>query len=97
MYFADKNGVVLDSVVTNQFISSAIPDANGKTITNTIASSAVKFTSAQLQNMKDKNLTQLIVNFHLSTYNNGSQVVKVYSDYESQISLSAKLKLKYKN
>lgn len=97
MYFADKNGVVLDSVVTNQFISSAIPDANGKTVTNTIASSAVKFTSAQLQNMKDKNLTQLIVNFHLSTYNNGSQVVKVYSDYESQISLSAKLKLKYKN
>jgi hypothetical protein len=96
MYFADKYGVIKDSIVTNQFISSAIPDVNGKTVTNTIASSSVKLTSAQLQNMKAQNLNNIIVIFHLSTYNNGSQVVKVYSDYESQIGLSAKLKLKIK-
>jgi hypothetical protein len=43
-----------------------------------------------------ENLSFFDIKFQLNTYANGTQYVKMYSDYTAKIGLSAKLKLNYK-
>ncbi|MFY8109475.1 MAG: hypothetical protein ACOVO9_10805 [Bacteroidia bacterium] len=94
MFFADKDGIIKDSVSTPRFIQAAIPDANGKTIKNTVSVNTIRLSGQNLAAMQRSNLSKMIFKFQISTYANGSQIVKIYSDYKSKIGLSAKIKLK---
>ncbi len=95
LYFADKNGVISDSTGIETLLVSAIPDATGKTVTPSLSLGSLKLTNAMLQNMKDKNLSKMIVKVKISTYANGSQPVKIYSTYKIRIGLTVKIKGKY--
>ncbi len=90
----DKSDLALDSLIIPDFINAAIPDANGRTETNTSFVSSVKLDSKLVANMINHNLSFFDIKFQLSTYANGSQYVKLYSDYKAKIGISAKLKLK---
>ena len=94
MFFADKDGIIKDSVSTPRFIQASIPDANGKTIKNTVSVNTIRLSGQNLAAIQRSNLTKMIFKFQISTYANGSQIVKIYSDYKSKIGLSAKIKLK---
>ena len=94
MFFADKDGIIKDSITTPKFIQSAIPDANGRTIKNTVTVNSIRLTGQNLAAIQRNNLSKMIFKFQISTYANGTQAVKIYSDYKSKIGLSAKIKLK---
>jgi len=95
--FKDKFDNAKDSVIVPDFIHSAIPDANGRTQTNSTVISSIKLDSKLIGKMISENLSFFDIKFQLSTYANGSQYVKMYSDYKAKIGLSAKLKLKNYN
>lgn len=96
MFFADKDTIIRDSVVAGMFMQSAIPDANGRTIRNTTTVSTFRIPATKLKAMKEQKLKFMVVRLTIATFNNGSQPVKIYSDYMSRIGLSAKVKMKYK-
>jgi hypothetical protein len=94
MFFADKNGIIKDSITTPKFIQAAIPDANGRTQKNTVSVSSVRLTGQNLAAIQRSGLSKLIFKFQISTFASGTQAVKIYSDYKAKIGLSAKIKLK---
>jgi hypothetical protein len=96
MFFADKDTVIMDTIAVGSFMLSAIPDANGRTIKNTSSVTNVRLFREKLDAIRQKNLVNMVVRMKIKTYNNGSQPVKIYSDYVSKIGISAKVKLKYK-
>lgn len=96
MFFADKDTVIMDTIAVGSFMLSAIPDANGRTIKNTSSVTNVRLFREKLDAIRQKNLVNMVVRMKIKTYNNGSQPVKIYSDYVSKIGISAKVKLKFK-
>ena len=95
LYFATKDGVVLDSTGIETLLNSAIPDINGKTVTPSVSNGALILTNTQFRNMKNNNLSKMLVKVRISTYANGTQPVKIYSTYKVKIGISAKIKAKY--
>lgn len=94
IYFADSLGNKLDSLLTSidQIISSGIvgPAPSYKVITPT-----EKHLSIQIDQKKMDNLLKaekLIILANLSTTNNGSDKVKIYSDYEIDVKLGVQAK-----
>ncbi len=96
MLFADKDTIVMDTIAAGSLMQSAIPDLNGRTQKNTVSYCTIRITEEKLLAIRKKNLTKMVVQLNLKTYNNGNEVVKIYSDYISKIGLSAKVKMKYK-
>lgn len=95
MYFTGKDSVIKDSLIIGNIIKSAIPDANGKTEIITTAVAPIRLTSEKLEELKTKNLSLLKIRMEISTFNNGSTPIKIYSTYNTKIGMSAKVKLKY--
>ncbi len=96
MFFADKDTVIMDTIAVGNFMQSSIPDANGRTIKNSSSVTNVRLAKVKLDAIRQKNLVNMVVRLKIKTYNNGSQPVKIYSDYVTKIGISAKVKLKYK-
>lgn len=96
MFFADKDTVIMDTIAVGNFMQSAIPDANGRTIKNSSSVTNVRLARVKLDAIRQKNLVNMVVRMKIKTYNNGNQPVKIYSDYVTKIGISAKVKLKYK-
>jgi hypothetical protein len=96
MFFADKDTVIMDTIAVGNFMQSSIPDANGRTIKNSSSVTNVRLAKVKLDAIRQKNLVNMVVRMKIKTYNNGSQPVKIYSDYVTKIGISAKVKLKYK-
>ncbi|MFN4083455.1 MAG: hypothetical protein ACK4K9_07490 [Bacteroidia bacterium] len=94
LYFADENNVVKDSVEAPVLFESSIPDANGRTQTKKVTISGFKITGEQLRMHYVNNLINTIVSIKLNTYQNGTVPVKLYTDYETKVGLSAKVKAK---
>lgn len=96
MLFADKDTIVMDTIAAGTLMQSAIPDLNGRTQKNTVSYCTIRIPEEKLLAIRKKNLTKMVIQLNLKTYNNGNEVVKIYSDYISKIGLSAKVKMKYK-
>ncbi|MDZ4668139.1 MAG: hypothetical protein SGJ00_09655 [bacterium] len=96
LYFANGDSVIQDTILIGNLMRSAIPDANGRTAQNVTTIAPIRLTSEKLAAIKAKNLTLLMIRITISTFNNGSTPVKIYSDYKAKIGLSAKVKLKIK-
>lgn len=96
LFFADKDSVIMDTVAAGTFMRSSIPDANGRTIKNTVATSTIRIDAQTLREIRAKNLINMVIRLKIATFGNGTTPVKIYSDYEAKIGLSAKVKLKIK-
>lgn len=96
MYFADKDSVIKDTIAVGKFMQASVPDANGRTIKNTTTVSSVRLPKTKMDAIRQKNLVNMVVTLKIITFNNGTQIVKIYSDYVTKIGVSAKVKLKYK-
>lgn len=96
LFFADKDSVIMDTVAAGTFMRSSIPDANGRTIKNTVATSTVRIDAQTLREIRAKNLINMVIRLKIATFGNGTTPVKIYSDYSAKIGLSAKVKLKIK-
>ncbi len=96
LLFADKDTIIRDTISVGTLMQSAIPDVNGRTKKNTVSYCTIRITEEKLMAIRKKNLTKMVVQLNLKTYNNGNEVVKIYSDYISKIGMSAKVKMKYK-
>lgn len=96
LFFADKDSVIMDTVAAGTFMRSSIPDANGRTIKNTVATSTIRIDAQTLKEIRAKNLVNMVIRLKIATFGNGTTPVKIYSDYAAKIGLSAKVKLKIK-
>ena len=96
LFFADKDSVIMDTVAAGTFMRSSIPDANGRTIKNTVATSTIRIDAQTLREIRAKNLINMVIRLKIATFGNGTTPVKIYSDYAAKIGLSAKVKLKIK-
>jgi hypothetical protein len=95
LFFADKDTVIMDTVSAGVFMRSSIPDANGRTIKNTIANSTIRLSADKLKSIKNKNLINMVVRLKIATYGSGANPVKIYADYLAKIGISVKVKLKF--
>lgn len=83
--------ISLDSVSVDLF-NSAVVDAQGKVVESTVSRPSLKLTDANIENLIKAN--KLRIRVRLNSYNNGSQVVKLYNDYAINIKLGIGVKLK---
>ncbi|MDP3929536.1 MAG: hypothetical protein Q8R57_10980 [Bacteroidota bacterium] len=95
LFFADKDTVIMDTVSAGVFMRSSIPDANGRTIKNTIVNSTIRLSADKLKSIKNKNLINMVVRLKIATYGSGANPVKIYADYLAKIGISVKVKLKF--
>lgn len=86
LYFMSGN-VVLDSLFSNgnTILKSATIDGNGRVIADEIATNESSFTGARFSGIK--NAQKLRLKAKLLTYKNGSQDIKLYTDYGLRVKL----------
>ena len=79
LLFDSAAGTQLSSISTDTFFDPAEVDANGRVTTSTEKSTVIEMTESFINDasVADK----MIIMFTLFTSGNGSQVVKLYSDY----------------
>jgi len=94
LFFADKDSVIMDTVSAGTFMRSSIPDANGRTIKNTVATSTIRIDAETLREIRAKNLINMVIRLNFATFGSGAAPVKIYSDYTAKIGLSVKVKAK---
>ncbi|MFN5215839.1 MAG: hypothetical protein ACK5EQ_03145, partial [Bacteroidota bacterium] len=82
LYFADANGVILDSLVNTTLVASGIPDATGKVVTRTENMTSFLLDKETLKNIatETKFAQKLIFVTHFYTYNKGTQSVNIHTD-----------------
>jgi hypothetical protein len=83
----------LDSVDV-KLLTSAVVDASGRVITPTVTRSEIEFDQENISNLIDADRLQVFVT--LNTFNNGNDIVKLYTDDFIKIVLGVDTKLKYK-
>lgn len=94
LFFADKDSVIMDTASAGTFMRSSIPDANGRTIKNTVATSTIRIDAETLREIRAKNLINMVIRLNFATFGSGAAPVKIYSDYTAKIGLSVKVKAK---
>ena len=92
VYLADSNKVVYDSLFDGgtQIVAAAIP---GPPPAYRVSIPAHKLSSIKLSNERLNNFKKaqyLIVSSVSTTYDQGSKVIKIYSDYKISMEISAK-------
>jgi hypothetical protein len=91
-YFLDSTGVLIDSTDIQLFDPAQI-DANGKVIAPAKSDRFFVFTQAEIQNiLKSDDIKIRVV---LNTSNNGTEVVKLLSDYYIDMILGVRAKVNY--
>ncbi len=92
LYLADSNGVVYDSIFDSQdkLLEAATPGPppDYRTSIPIHQMITVKMSNSKLDNLK--NAEKMIISTTATTYDQGSKVVKIYSDYKISVELSAK-------
>jgi hypothetical protein len=96
LYFTDTNNVVLDSLFDGMqvVLKGAIPGpAPEYKVTEPVHSmTTVQLTGSKLDNMKEAR--KIILSAKMSTYDEGTKLMKIYSDYKLSLEMSAKGKYK---
>jgi hypothetical protein len=95
LYFADNNGVILDSLANTTLIASGIPDATGKVVTRTENLTSFLLDKETLANIATESrfAQKLIFVTHFYTYNKGSQSVNIHTDNKLDIAIAFRAKL----
>jgi len=95
LYFANANGVIMDSLTNTTLIASGVPDATGRVITRTENMTSILLDAAKLSKMATKtNYAQKIIfKTHFYTYNKGTQSVNIHTDNKLDIALAFRAKL----
>mgnify|MGYP003345684240 CR=1 FL=1 len=95
LYFADANGVILDSLTNTTLIASGIPDATGRVVTRSENMTSILLDAVKLSHMATKtNYAQKIIfKSHFYTYNKGTQSVNIHTDNKLDIALAFRAKL----
>lgn len=95
LYFADANGVILDSLVNTTLVASGIPDATGKVVTRTENMTTFLLDKETLATIatETKYAQKLIFVTHFYTYNKGSQSVNIHTDNQLDIAIAFRAKL----
>ncbi len=95
VYFADSIGYVLDSLLQDDVvIASALVGANGRV---TIASEKnIEVLYPEEKILRLKKVRKIYVKASTTTFQNGNQNVKIYSDYRLDLKIAGRAKLKFK-
>jgi hypothetical protein len=95
LYFADANGVILDSLINTTLVASGVPDATGKVVTRTENMTSFLLDKETLANIATdtKYAQKLIFVTHFYTYNKGSQSVNIHTDNQLDIAIAFRAKL----
>ena len=91
--FGNFTATVTDSVNVN-FLTSAVVDGSGRVITPTVSRSVIEFNQSNIQNLL--NAERLNIRVTLNSYNNGNDLVKLYTDDFINIIAGIDVKLKVK-
>lgn len=95
IYFTDTLYTVLDSLLSSfqQVIASAVPGGppDYKVISPTNKTTTILFDKNRLNNIV--NTKKMILKTKLATSDNGNTIVKIYSDYNMEIRLAARVQL----
>jgi hypothetical protein len=94
VFMNDSNNIAIDSMVFNKIITSAITNANGKTIQGASSKTKITMSEALLNKLKNNKVNKIKTYSSLLTENNGTKSIKLYSDYEMKISLGIIASLK---
>jgi hypothetical protein len=95
LYFADANGVILDSLINTTLLASGIPDATGKVVTRSENMTSFLLDKETLKNIatETKFAQKLIFVTHFYTYNKGTQSVNIHTDNQLDIAIAFRAKL----
>jgi hypothetical protein len=95
VYFADSIGYVLDSLLQDDVvIASALVGANGRV---TIASEKnIEVLYPEEKILRLKKVRKIYVKASTTTFQNGNQNVKIYSEYRLDLKIAGRAKLKFK-
>ena len=87
MVFLDTANKAVDSVAVDNLLMSSITDANGRTIQRGISTFELPFNEARIATLNTTKVKKIKLVTTLATENQGSKVVRIYSDYDLKISL----------
>lgn len=89
VYFLDGNGTLLDSLLTspNQQLLQAAPVDNNGRVTEANSSTIEEVFTKDRFTQLDINARKILVRANLATLNNGTESVRIYSDYTIGIRL----------
>ena len=84
LYLLSSNNVIIDSILTSNYISSGILDANNKVISKTHSNLVIPLSENKLNSVYDTK--KMIIRVKFNTANAG-QYIKIYSDYKIDMKL----------
>jgi hypothetical protein len=95
VYFADSLDNVLDSVLQdNILLASALVGSNGRVTNSTEKTTEILYPEEKIVRLK--RVRKMYVKASINTFQNGSQNVKIYSDYRLDVKIAGRAKLKFK-
>ncbi len=86
VFMNDSNNIPVDSINYNKIVSSAITDANGKTIQSSKSKTRIVLDENRLQKLIANKVNKIKTYTTFITENNGTKPIKIYSDYDMKIS-----------
>ena len=86
VFMNDSNNISVDSINYNKIVSSAITDANGKTIQSSKSKTRIVLDENRLQKLIANKVNKIKTYTTFITENNGTKPIKIYSDYDMKIS-----------
>lgn len=98
MYFLDDNGVVLDSLWSDQTIYRASVDFNGKVSTKTRTIIEFEISQAKMETIKSASQINLVAGFHTFNLSDSQKAFyKIYSHYAFKMKLVGDFKYQFSN
>ncbi|MGQ1948273.1 hypothetical protein ACT3CD_14350 [Geofilum sp. OHC36d9] len=90
IYVADKDYIKIDDLLTDfqEVIASGTPDSNGRVTEPKHTAFKIDVTGEQMLDFFDKGGMYIMLQTRSSTYNEGSEYVKIYDDASFKVSLS---------
>ena len=86
LFLLDENNLIIDTLLQNTSIMSAITDDNNIVIENSTSSIEIDYTNFE-------NIKKIITHSNFSTASN-NEYIKLYSSYNLEVTLSAKINKK---
>lgn len=86
VFMNESNNIPVDSINYNKIVSSAITDANGKTIQSSKSKTRIVLDENRLQKLIANKVNKIKTYTTFITENNGTKPIKIYSDYDMKIS-----------
>ncbi len=85
IFMNESNNIPVDSIIFNKIVTSAITDANGKTIQSSKSKNRIVFDENRLQKLIANKVNKIKTYTTFITENNGTKPIKIYSDYDMKI------------